>query len=95
MSARLLNSPPGEGAILARLLENSRGKMSPALARYVLTLGFGPEDQARMADLAERNQGGRLSATEREELSGYVRAAHLLALLQSKARKSLRTKARA
>ena len=30
--------------------------MSPELARYVLTLGFGEEDQARMKDLAERNQ---------------------------------------
>jgi hypothetical protein len=69
--------------------------MSPALARYVLTLGFGPEDQARMADLAERNQDGRLSAAEREELSSYVRAGHVLALLQSKARRTLRAKARA
>ncbi|HKB03132.1 MAG TPA: hypothetical protein VKD90_12980 [Gemmataceae bacterium] len=95
MSARTANSPSAEGAILARLLGNGRGKMSPTLARYILTLGFGPEDQARMAELAERNQEGRLAAAEREELFGYVSAGDLLALLQSKARKTLRSKTRA
>ena len=95
MSARPVNPPSAEGAILARLLENGRGRMSPTLARYVLTLGFGPEDQARMTDLAERNQVGRLAAAEREELSGYVRAGHMLALLHSRARRALRTKVRA
>ena len=93
MSARTASPPPAEGAILARLLENGRCKMSPTLARYILTLGFGPEDQARMADLAERNQDGRLGPAEREELFAYVRAGHMLALLHSKARKALRSKA--
>jgi hypothetical protein len=94
MSARTVNPPPAEGAILARLLENGRAKMSPTLARYILTLGFGPEDQTRMADLAERNQDGRLAPAEREELLGYVTAGDLLALLQSKARTAIRSKAR-
>jgi hypothetical protein len=35
--------------------------MSSELARYVLTLGFNDEDQARMTDLAARNQEGDLS----------------------------------
>ena len=43
-----------------------------------------------MTELAERNQGGDLSAEEREELDSYVRSGHLLALLHSKARKSLK-----
>jgi hypothetical protein len=64
--------------------------MSPELPRYVLTLGFGEEDQARMRDLAERNQAGALPSEEQAELMSFVQAGHLLALLHSKARKSLK-----
>src|SRR5437667_9633588 len=78
-----------EAAIFGRLLSNSKGEMSPQLARYVLTLGFTDDDQARMGDLAERNQDGALSSEERQELLNFVKAGHLLALLQSRARKAL------
>jgi hypothetical protein len=64
--------------------------MSPRLARYVLTLGFNADEQARMDDLAIRNQDGRLTSDEHQELLSYVRAGHLLALLHSKARKALK-----
>jgi hypothetical protein len=63
--------------------------LSRELARHVLTLEFGEDDQARMRDLAARNQEGALSPEEREELETYVNAGHLLALLHSKARTSL------
>ena len=43
-----------------------------------------------MRELAERNQDGRLTSEEREELENYVKAGHFLALLHSKARRSLR-----
>lgn len=79
-----------EVAIFGRLLDNRKGELSPALARYVLTLGFNETDQARMRDLAARNQEGSLSAEEHAELMSYVKAGHLLALLHSKARKALR-----
>ena len=81
-----------ELAIYGRLLKADKGDLSRELARYVLTLGFGEEDQARMRELAERNQAGALSTQEREELRNYVKAGHLLALLHSKARKSLKRK---
>ena len=42
-----------------------------------------------MDDLAVRNQAGRLTADEHEELMNYVKAGHLLALLHSQARKAL------
>jgi hypothetical protein len=79
-----------EAAIFGRLLSNSKGQMAPDLARYVLTLGFDAADQARMTELAARNQEGTLSLEEQDELRSYVRAGHLLALLQSKARKALK-----
>jgi hypothetical protein len=86
-------TPPSrtsEIAIFGRLLKIDEGDLSRELARYVLTLGFGDEDQARMRGLAERNQAGALSAEEQDELRSYVKAGHLLALLHSKARKSLK-----
>jgi hypothetical protein len=79
-----------EIAIFARLLKADEGHMRRDLARYLLTLGFDEEDQGRMRDLAERNQAGALSSGEQEELRSYVKAGHLLALLHSKARRSLK-----
>jgi hypothetical protein len=79
-----------EIAIFARLLKADEGRMRRDLARYLLTLGFEEEDQGRMRDLAERNQAGALSSDEQEELRSYVKAGHLLALLHSKARRSLK-----
>jgi hypothetical protein len=79
-----------EIAIFGRLIRSDDGDLARELARYLLTLGFEEEDQARMRDLAARNQEGALSPDERDELQNYVKAGHLLAMLHSKARKSLK-----
>jgi hypothetical protein len=79
-----------EIAIFARLIKANNGDLSRALARYILTLGFDEQDQARMLELAESNQEGTLAPKEREELQNYVKAGHMLALLHSKARRSLK-----
>ena len=79
-----------EIAIFARLIKANDGDLSRELARYILTLGFDEEDQARMRALAERNQEGTLAPKERVELQNYVKAGHMLALLHSKARRSLK-----
>jgi hypothetical protein len=84
------NDTTSEIAIFARLIEADDGNLAPRLARYVLTLGFKEADQTRMRDLANRNQEGQLSRAEKEELHHYVTAGHMLALLHSKARKSLK-----
>ena len=89
---RFAKGRTNELAIFGRLLKADQGDLSCDLARYVLTLGFGEDDQARMRELAERNQAGGLSTAEQEELRNYVKAGHLLALLHSKARKSLQRK---
>jgi hypothetical protein len=81
-----------EVTIFGRLIRTENGDLSRQLARYILTLGFDQEDQARMTDLASRNQEGELSPAEKEELMSYVKASHLLALLHAKARKSLNVK---
>jgi hypothetical protein len=81
-----------EISIFGRILNDPKNKMSPDLARYVLRLGFNKGDQARMQELATKNQEGRIPPEEREELMNYVHAGHLLALLHSQARKSLKSK---
>jgi hypothetical protein len=81
-----------ELAIISRVLKADKGDLSHDLALYVLTLGFGEEDQVRMRELAEKNQQGALTVVEQDELRSYVKAGHLLALLHSKARKSLKRK---
>jgi len=91
MSATV-NNRLSEVAIFGRLLDAAKGEMSHELADYILTLGFGEKDQARMKELASRNQDGLLSVEEQEEFQSFVKASHLLALFHSKARKALKKK---
>lgn len=79
-----------EAAIFARLWGGA--DLTPELARHVLGLTFGPDDLARMRELAARNRDGRASAAELDELDSYVRVGDLLAILQSKARRRLGVK---
>jgi hypothetical protein len=81
-----------ELAIFARLIRADNSDMSRELARYLLTLGFDGVDQQKMTDLAERNQEGLLSSEEKAELENFVKAGHMLALLHSKARMTLKAK---
>ena len=77
-------------AIFVRLWETEDGKLPLPLARHILKLGFPKSDKTRMHELAVKNQQGVISASELEELDNYVQAGELLALLQSKARSSLK-----
>lgn len=79
-----------DAVVFARLWETDRGQLAPALARHILKLKFSPADQARMHELAVKNQESKLTSAERAELEVYVRVGDLLALLQSKARQRLR-----
>jgi hypothetical protein len=92
MTTQAPTTRTSEAAIFGRLIRADNGDLPHELARYILTIGFDSQDQARMRDLAARNQEGLLSPEEKEELQGYVKAGHLLALLHSKARKSLKRK---
>ena len=78
-----------DAAIFAHLWETGNGGLTPTLARPIVKLGFPKEDQARMHELAVKNQEGRLSPQESDELDNYIRVGDLLAILQSKARKFL------
>ena len=79
-----------EVTILARVLGNSRGKLSREVARHILDVGFSDRDKARMHDLVVRNQEDALSPIEREELLAFGKAGDMLAILKSKARRTLK-----
>jgi hypothetical protein len=79
-----------EAAILDRVFRSDRGDLSPEVAGQLLKLDFSDSDHARMEELSIKAQDGALSVGEREELEGYINVSHLIALFQSKARKSLK-----
>ena len=78
-------------AIFGRLLDHG-GTLSPACAHFLLGLEFPASDKARIHELAVKNQSGRLPAEEWRELENYLLAGNLLAILQSRARRSLKKK---
>lgn len=76
--------------IRRRLTDACRAGPIPAeMARHILSLRISDYDKARMHDLAVRNQDDALSPAEKEELSAYGEAGDLLAILQSRARRTL------
>ena len=77
-------------SILERIIEPHRGGFSSEHARYVLSLDFSVEEQARYAELARKVQDGVLTGQEEAELNEFVTANALLTILQSKARISLK-----
>lgn len=79
-----------EAAIFARILDPDRPSLSPDAARSILALDFTPEDRDRMNALADKARQGALTTDEDEEINNYIRAGHLLTLMQSKARISLK-----
>jgi hypothetical protein len=76
-------------AIFGRLIESDQEDLSPDLARYLLRLAFPPQDRARVNQLAAKSREGSLNAEERNELERYNLVGDVLALWQSKARRSL------
>jgi hypothetical protein len=79
-----------DAEILARVIEPEKSGLEPDLARYLLTLDFRPIDIDRMNVLAQKASGGNLTESEDAELESYRHVGHLLALMQSKARASLK-----
>jgi hypothetical protein len=88
MNFQLLN-PNREAAIWARLMQAQRNELSPQVAEYLLSIGFGESDRDRMEQLAERSESGILTDEERAEFDSYLHVGNLLAVMQSKARLAL------
>lgn len=74
---------------LDRVLEPIGQCLTPGVARKLVALRADPDLQARIDELANKSNQGRLSHEERTEYETYVRAIHFLTALQSKARRLL------
>jgi len=68
------------------LIEPKEKHFTLESARFVLSLTFSEEAQRRVHELLTRNQEGRISAAENEDLDHLVKANTHLSTLQSKAR---------
>jgi len=79
-----------EAEIFGRIFEPEKPNLSAAAARSILRLDFRPDDRRRMNALAEKARKGALSSDEDQELNDYIRVGQLLAIMQSKARQSLK-----
>ena len=73
-----------------RVIDPEKEDLSPDAARSILRLDFRDQDRKRMLELASGRQAGTLLPVELAEAEEYRRAADVLALLQSKARRSLK-----
>ncbi len=60
---------------------------TPEVARALTQLRADPKLQARMDELAEKCNEGRLTSAEREEYETSIRFANYLAIIQAKARR--------
>ena len=79
-----------EAAILGRLLQ-SPGNMSRDVAEYLLSIDFEAADIDRMNLLSERAREGTLTEEETAELDSYLHVGSLVAILQSRARRFLKS----
>jgi hypothetical protein len=85
-----LNIPNCDVAIMARIIDPSRGDFTLAAARSILKLDFDQWDKDRMEVLSQKARDGALNSEEQAEIDDYERVGHLLGLMHSKARKSLK-----
>jgi len=92
MSTATSHRSENEVTILARFLDDDNGLLPEDVARYILDHQLSERDKARMHDLAVRNQADALTADEKEELTAFGKAGDLLAILKSKARRTLGVK---
>jgi hypothetical protein len=89
MNTATTHASENEVTILARILGNENGKLPKDLARYILGLQISERDKARMQELAVRNQDDDLTPEVKEEMHAFGKAASLLSILKSKARRTL------
>lgn len=82
-----------EVAIFSRVLEPDQATLSVSAARAILALGFPPADRNRMRELSAKAREGTLSPAEQDEINNYERVGHILSLMKSKARRSLKGRA--
>ncbi|WP_165075383.1 hypothetical protein [Paludisphaera rhizosphaerae] len=79
-----------EAAIFGRILQPEEATLNAAAARAILALDFDQADKDRMRDLLTKAKKGALTTKEAAEAENYERVGHVLSLMKSKARLSLK-----
>jgi hypothetical protein len=79
-----------EGAIFSRVLEPDQATLSSAAAKAILDLDFNQADKDRMRQLLAKAKEGCLTEDEQDAINNYERVGHILSLMKSKARLSLK-----
>lgn len=82
---------PTRFEIWSRLIAPDEALLDAKAAQGLLQLRFNDVDCQRMEDLSRKANLGQLAEVERQELETFIEISHVLALLQSKARLSLRS----
>jgi hypothetical protein len=86
----LVHAGTSEVAIFGRVLEPEEATLDIAAARALLALDFKQPDKERMRALLAKAKKGTLTASEKIEIDAYERVGHMLSLMKSKARRSLK-----
>jgi hypothetical protein len=84
------SQPNSEVAILSRLIRPERNDLPATAARAILKMDFEQSDRDRMRELSQKARAGTLTPEEQVEINSYERVGHLLDLMHSKARRSLK-----
>ena len=79
-----------EVAIFGRVLEADDETLPITAAQAILGLGFAGADKDRMRELLVKAKQGALTVEEQAEINNYEKVGHLLSLMKSKARRSLK-----
>lgn len=79
-----------KSSVLDSFLEPVASFLTPEVAERLVAFRADDETQARLDDLAEKSNEGRLSEQERRDYETYVAAIDFITVLQSKARRLLK-----
>jgi hypothetical protein len=79
-----------EAANFSRVLEPEKPSLSPEAALSILKLDVSQPDRGRMNVLSEKARKGTLTPEGDEALENFIHVNHLLTIIQSKARRSLK-----
>ncbi len=86
----MIASPVADAEILAEVIGPDRPDVPQDVARAFLKLGFSEAQEERMRELADKNNRGTLTEGERAVMESYRRVGNSLAIIQAKARLSLK-----
>ena len=82
-------TPNTEAAIFARVIESGSIKVTPEIARYLLSMQLPENDRNRVDVLSGKARDGCLTPEEEAELDSYLHVGNLLGIIQSRVRRIL------